>query len=367
MTMDKEQIVLFGATGNLGLQCLDVIREHSDRFEVVGMSAGSNRILLAKLLEEFDEAVGFLATASLPEADGFAPTRADLVDVNTDIVMFLEGGLGCKDALLKAISMKKKILIANKELLVAFGEDISYLAREMQVDLIPIDSELNAVFQALQGEQQRDVRRVILTASGGALRDRAWPDCGDVTAEEVLLHPTWKMGKKITVDSATLVNKAFEVIETHYLFNIPFDQIEVRLHSTSTIHAIVEFVDGFSKMVVSNPDMKQAIRSALLFPGRPECSGDRFEFDRALDLDKLERGRFPCFDWVLEVAKHRPGELAELVDLDEAAVESFLCGELSYHGILDRLLEVGRGEPRAESRETFGREAGVLYTSDNAV
>lgn len=276
----------------------------------------------------------------------------DLVNEKIDHLMVLDHGVESYEAVLKALALKKRVSIANKELLIIHGENLVYLAREQQAELMPLDSEHNAIFQCLVGEKISAVKRLILTASGGPFRDRKWEDLNNVTPEEVLKHPTWSMGAKTTVDCATLVNKAFEVIEVHHLFGIPYEQIEVRLHPESIVHAIVEFTDGSSKMLAYPPDMKFSLGYALFFPERapmslrgvrpPQTDGRRsnpvgLSFDHDLHFKRIEPGRFPCFDLVLGIAKNHPELLKAIVEKDQEAVENFLAGKIRYPEILKYL------------------------------
>jgi 1-deoxy-D-xylulose-5-phosphate reductoisomerase len=268
-------------------------------------------------------------------------TREDLIDAGTDHVMVLDHGLESLNAVRKALAMKKRVSIANKELMVVHGEEIVYLARERQAELIPLDSEHNAIFQCLRGEERSPISRLILTASGGPFRDTKWEDLENVTPKEVLKHPTWTMGPKTTVDSATLVNKAFEVIEAHHLFGIPYDRIEVRLHPESIVHAIVEFTDGSSKMLAYPPDMRFPLGYALFYPDRATKAGGMpfpsFPFDQPLHFEKIAKGMFPCFDLIMKIAQKKPETLRAIVENDQKAVTEFLQGRIPFLKILQGL------------------------------
>lgn len=339
-----QSIVLLGATGSIGDQTLEIIKRYPGQFQVVGMSAKSREKKLMERADQFDIQQFFLTEQSTGDARQ-VKKMDELIHEGVDHVIVGDHGLDCFQTVLKAITMKKRVSIANKELVIVHGQDLVYLAQEMQAELIPLDSEHNGLFQALRGEKVSNVRRLIITASGGPFRDRKWDELSGVTVNEVLNHPTWKMGKKTTVDSATLVNKAFEVIETHHLFGIPYEKIEVRLHPQSIIHSIVEFSDGNTKIVASRPDMRFPIGYALFYPERAlePLSGDEsgyFDFDRNLELGLIEQGRFPCFDYVLGIARNQPERLAELVKNDAKAVEGFLTGQWSFCSILDKLKNI---------------------------
>lgn len=334
-----QKIVLLGATGSIGDQTLDIIRRYPDQFKIVGMSANKNAGKLTEIANEFEIKSLYLASGTV---DKRAVNKlTSLVTEDIDHLIVADHGLGCFETVLKALSMGKRVSVANKELIIAHGQDIVYLAREQQAELIPLDSEHNALFQCLRGEKISDVRRLIITASGGPFRDRSFDDLSGVTAEQVLNHPNWSMGAKTTVDSATLVNKAFEVIETHHLFGIPYEKIEVRLHPESIVHAIVEFNDGSSKMLAYRPDMRFAIGYALFYPDRaPESltgADNYFEYDRDLHFSRIEEGRFPCFDFVLDTARERPESLRQLLKNDEEAVDGFLTDNIDFTMILSQL------------------------------
>lgn len=338
-----QKIALLGATGSLGDQTLNIISRYPDLFKVTAMSARVNAEKLIERVEQFAVDRFFLKQGRTEELKQMT-SMEELMGDDIDHLIVADHGLDCFQTVLKAIAMRKRVSIANKELLIAHGQDLVYFAREQQCELIPLDSEHNGLYQALANEKISNVRRLIITASGGPFRDRNWDDLQNVTVEQVLNHPTWKMGKKTTVDSATLVNKAFEVIETHHLFGIPYEKIEVRLHPQSIIHSIVEFTDGNTKIVASKPDMRFPIGYALFYPDRaPEVlTGDNdgyFDFDRSLELSRLEPGRFPCFDYVMECAKKAPLGLRQLIINDQFAVESFLRGEMPLTDVLPLLKE----------------------------
>lgn len=342
--MSQQRVVILGATGSLGTQTLQIIQQYPEQFQVVGMSAHSNQEALTAAAEQFGCEKLFLTEAK--QEDARLVTSCDeLIDEKLDHLMVLDHGLASFPVVLKALAMRKRVSIANKELIIVHGPDLVYLAQEQQVDLIPLDSEHNALFQCLQGEKLSDVRRMIITASGGPFRDRSWEELKKVSADQVLDHPNWDMGAKTTVDSATLVNKAFEVIETHRFFGIPYEQIEVRLHHQSIVHGMVEFTDGNVKMLAYAPDMRYALGYALFYPERAPAdlrgSTDfSVQFDQPLHFEQLEPGRYPCFDTALAFAQQAPERLTELIHTDEQAVADFLNGELSFTDISSRLHEL---------------------------
>ncbi len=335
----KKRLVIFGSTGSIGTQTLSVVRSFPDKFSIVGLAAGNNSELLSKQVAEFGVSEYFSLNPSYR-------TRQSLVDLvlslEFDLLVGGASGTDSLDAFVHCWKNRIPVALANKEVVVSFGDQILKVCGGPPAALVsplvlPVDSEHSGIFQCLRGEDISSVRRVIITASGGALRDFTDSEKVKVTPKEVLSHPTWKMGKKVTVDSATLVNKAFEVIEAHYLFGIPYEKIEVRLHRESRVHAIVEFVDSHTKMVVSEPDMKLPIQYALLFPSRENVSEASFDFDTNFHFAKLEEGKYPCFDFVLKVAKESPEKLSDLVMKDEETVQKFLNGKIAFTEILNQL------------------------------
>lgn len=338
----KTRILIIGATGSLGTQLLEIVSRYSDEFTIVGMTAHKNAEKLLELADQFEVPKIFLNTRRLDDLRAVSSPLEFFSD-NLDQVFVLDHGLESYHFVLESLVRQKRVCVANKELMVVHGQDIMYLAKEQQASVIPLDSEHNALFQAIQGEHPASVKRVILTASGGPFRDKSYKELKNVTIEEVLKHPTWKMGAKTTVDSATLVNKGFEVIEAMNLFDLRQDQIEIRLHPESIIHAIVEFTDGTSKMIAYPPDMRSSLGYALFFPQRaPEnlvSEPSFFDYDQPLHLEKIEEGRFPCLDFILKTASQKPECLKQLVENDERIVNDFLNHEIEFHDILEGLKE----------------------------
>ncbi len=335
----KKRLIIFGSTGSIGTQTLDVVRNFLNDFEIVGLAAGRNTKLLEKQIKEFGAGEYF-------SLDDSFRTRSSLLDLvqNLEFDLLVGGasGIDSLESFLYCFEKKIPVALANKEVVVSFGEKIKEICGGAPAVLdnplvLPVDSEHSGLFQCLRGEDIFSVKRVIITASGGALRDLSEKEKEAVTPDQVLSHPTWKMGKKVTVDSATLMNKAFEVIEAHFLFGIPYEKIEVRLHRESRVHAIVEFNDGHSKLVVSEPDMRLPIQYALFFPKRIKMDASPFDYDQDLSFQKLEKGSYPCFDFALEIARKYPKKLGNLVQKDEEVVNEFLDGKIRFTEILNNL------------------------------
>jgi 1-deoxy-D-xylulose-5-phosphate reductoisomerase len=320
MSSFPRRIALLGSTGSIGRQTLDVVRRFPDHFHIVALAARSNVSLLAQQAQEFKPA----RVACFADRPGVKQTARDalpdvvlgeqgLVEVAThadaDIVVAATSGLVGLKPTLAAIDAGKTIALANKETLVMAGHIVTQAAERAGVSILPIDSEHSAIWQCLRGEEHDEVNRLILTASGGPFRRTPLEQLQAVTVEQALAHPTWRMGPKITVDSATLMNKGLEVLEAHWLFRIAYERIEVIVHPESIIHSMVEFVDGSIKMQASLPSMHLPILHALAYPARLPCTDAGFVRElrwadvARLNFEQLDVARFPCFRLALEAAR----------------------------------------------------------------
>lgn len=357
MTAFPKRIALLGSTGSVGRQTLDVVRNFPDYFQVVALSARSNVSLLAQQAREFQPDL-VTCFAETPEIE--ARARAELPGVmigeqgllaaathsDVDIVIAATSGLMALQPTLAAIGAGKTIALANKETLVMAGHLFMRAAQRANVAVFPVDSEHSAIWQCLRGEQHDNIHRLMLTASGGPFRSASPEQLASVTIEEALAHPTWRMGPKITIDSATLMNKGLEVIEAHWLFDVPYERIEVVVHPESIIHSMVEFVDGSIKMQASLPSMHLPIMHALSYPDR--LPGVENEFIRelrwtdvgCLNFEELNLERFPCFRLALEAGRKAGTYPCVLVGADEEAVELFLHGQIGFLDIAWLLEEV---------------------------
>ncbi|MBA2285316.1 MAG: 1-deoxy-D-xylulose-5-phosphate reductoisomerase [Ktedonobacteraceae bacterium] len=358
------RIALLGSTGSIGRQTLDVVRCFPEHFHIVALAAHSNVALLAQQAEEFKPALVacFAATPEVEQAartafeslragDGTpelvcgaqglleAVTRADV-----DLVVAANSGLMGLESVMAAIGAGKTIALANKETLVMAGHLVMPAAQRAGVSLLPIDSEHNALWQCLRGEQAHEVRRLLLTASGGPFRQATLDQMREVTVEQALAHPTWRMGPKITIDSATLMNKALEVIEAHWLFDMPYERIDVVVHPESIIHSMVEFVDGSLKMQASLPSMHLPILNALSYPLRLPTADTgliqdlRWSQVAQLHFEELDVARFACYRLAREAALRGGSYPCVLVGADEEAVALFLDGTIGFMDIA-RLIE----------------------------
>ena len=350
----KQRLAILGSTGSIGVQTLDIARENPERFEVRTLTARSNWQRLA------EQARAFAATVVIADKQLYAPLRDALAD--TDIKVYagdeavaqvaaagdidvavnaLVGYAGLAPTV-AALSAGKKLALANKESLVVGGQQVMKLAAEKRAPILPIDSEHSAIFQCLTGERS-PVRRLIVTCSGGAFRDLPLEALADVTVERALRHPQWRMGAKITIDSSTLVNKGFEVIEAHWLFGMPPEKISVLLHPQSIVHSMVEFEDGAIKAQLGTPDMRMPISYALLFPERAQRPDERFSFldHPHLDFAEVDRVKYPALDIAYDVLRRGGTAACTMNGANEEAVAAFLerrCAWLDIVGAIEYAL-----------------------------
>lgn len=343
--MSKKKIAILGSTGSIGTQTLEVIEEHSDKFEVEVLTANSNADLLIQQAIKFkpnavvivDETQYEKVAEALWQHDiktySGIEALAQVVEMETiDIVLTALVGYAGLLPTINAIKAKKTIALANKETLVVAGELITKLARENKVAILPVDSEHSAIFQCLVGEFQNKIEKIYLTASGGPFRGKKQKDLLHIKKEQALKHPNWEMGAKITIDSATLMNKGFEVIEAKWLFNLKPEQIDVIVHPQSIVHSLVQFEDGSIKAQLGLPDMKHPIQYALSFPQRFSSPSPRFNF---LNYPQLTFEK-PDIDTFLNLklaylALEKGGNLACVLNAaNEIAVEAFLNNKIKF-------------------------------------
>jgi 1-deoxy-D-xylulose-5-phosphate reductoisomerase len=334
-----KKLVILGSTGSVGTQTLDIVRAFPDRFEIVGLCNGWNTPLFKQQLDEFKPA--FFHTLGDVESGHagatFAPAEEITARDEVDLVMAATVGCAGMPPAIAALRAGKDLALANKEVIVMAGNLLIEAAREGGGAILPADSEPSAIWQCLEGEVS-EPSRLIITASGGAFRDRTWDSLGDVTPDQALKHPTWTMGPKITIDSATLMNKAFEVIESRWMFDIPFDQIDVTIHRQSIVHSMVEFADGTLKAQLGPTSMLQVIQHALLYPER-QANSDLPRLDAvkmgSLTFEEMDVSLYPCFELALEYGQKGETYPAVLAGADEAAVKLFLDGEIKFTAMPD--------------------------------
>ncbi len=339
-------VVVLGSTGSIGQQTLDVVAAHPDKLRVVGIAA-RNETLLAEQARRFDVPLVGIATdrATPPSGhdmpDGTRVLRGSesLVELATypdaDIVVVATVGRAGLEATLAAARAGKRVAIANKEALVMAGALITEAAREHGATLLPVDSEHSALWQCLMGEDPASVEELLLTASGGALRDYDPSALETITPEQALRHPTWVMGPKVTIDSATLMNKGLEVMEARWLFDVPLQRIGVVMHPTSTVHSLVRFRDGALKAQLGSPDMKAPIQFALSYPARWPLETRVLDITQTIPLIFAAPpvGRYPCLELALRAGRQGGTYPAALCGADEAAVELFLARRVPFTAI----------------------------------
>jgi len=333
-------VVLLGSTGSIGRQTLEVIAAHSERFALVGMAAGHPSPVFAEQIKDWPSARVWSAAGRPSGLDATRWVPGGLEELamlpEAQIVVVATSGMTALRAVLAALASGRRVALANKETLVAGGHLVAALLDRLGGDplerLRPIDSEHSAIWQCLLGERLDTVARLILTASGGPFRDRSLSDLDVVTPNQALAHPTWQMGPKVTIDSATLVNKAFEAIEARWLYRLPYDRIQAVIHPRSVVHSLVEFIDGSYKAQLSLPDMRLPIQFALSYPERLPSPGQRSgpEAWGSLEFDVLEAGRYPAYDMVRRAAANGGNHGTILNAADEVAVEAFLAGTVSF-------------------------------------
>ncbi|MCH8297772.1 MAG: 1-deoxy-D-xylulose-5-phosphate reductoisomerase [Chloroflexi bacterium] len=329
-----KRIVVLGSTGSIGCQTLDIVRAFPDEFEVVGLAAGNNIELLTEQIKEFRPKHYCCIDPPAQTFSGMELTpMEDMVCLgNVDLVMVaLMGSVGLMPTL-NALKAGKSVALCNKEPIVMAGGLIKDYESRYGGEVLPVDSEPSAIWQCLRGEDN-EILRLLITASGGPFRTTPMEEMAGVTPERALQHPTWKMGRKITIDSATLMNKGFEVIETHWLFNVPWERIEVVVHPQSTIHSMVEFADGSVKAQMGPPDMRLPIQYALFYPKRlPNSMIPRLDTSKShsLTFDPLEPARYPCFNIAVSAGKKGGTYPAVLSAADEVAVQAFLDSKIGF-------------------------------------
>jgi 1-deoxy-D-xylulose-5-phosphate reductoisomerase len=340
-------VAVLGSTGSIGRQALEVIQAHPDRFRVTGLAAGGQHPGLEEQLAAWPDARAWAPAGRPAELDAGRWADGGLEELataqDTDMVVVATTGMAALPAVLAALRAGRRVALANKETLVAGGHLVAAAldaAGGDPLDLLrPIDSEHSAIWQCLRGERIESVQRLVLTASGGPFRDRPLAELVAVTPDEALAHPTWQMGPKITIDSATLVNKAFEVMEARWLYRLPYSRIDAVIHPRSVVHSLVEFTDGSYKAQLGLPDMRLPIQYALSFPERlpsPARHGAPEDWG-ALEFLPLDEGRYPAYATVRAAAAAGGNRGVILNAADEVAVASFLAGALPFAHIGDTI------------------------------
>ena len=353
--MKKQQICILGSTGSIGTQALDVIEQHSDLYEVYCLTANNRVQELAEQARKFHPAAVVIANEARYEelkdmlsdepdikVYGGAQALCDIVQAEPiDMVLASMVGFSGLEPTIHAIKARKKICLANKETLVVAGELICNLAQEYHVPILPVDSEHSAIFQSLVGEGDNEVEKLLLTCSGGPFRNFTHEQLEKVTAADALKHPTWDMGAKITIDSASLMNKGFEVTEAKWLFGVPAEKIEVLIHPQSIVHSAVQFADGAVKAQLGVPDMRLPIQYAFSFPQRLHLNGDRLDLFKTQDLQFFEPDykKFKCLQLAFDAIK-KGGNMSCIVNAANEIVNAgFRKGECGFLQMADIIEE----------------------------
>jgi len=330
------RIALLGSTGSIGTQALQVARQLTGEVEVVALAGGNNVALLSQQLYEFRPRLyhSLAADISAPSSCRRASLEEIACDQGVDTVLIATSGRAGLEPTLCALRHRKRVALASKEVLVMVGHLVIAAAREHGAEVVPVDSEHSAIAQCLRGEDGK-IRRLLLTASGGPFYSYGVEKLSGVTAAQALAHPVWSMGRKITVDSATLMNKGLEVLEAHWLFDVPLADIEVLVHPECVVHSMVEFVDGAVKAQLGSPDMTLPIQYALTYPHRRPCPASRLGWGepRTLTFSPVDMSRFRCLSLAREAGAAGRSYPAVLCGADDAAVASFLEGRAGFTDI----------------------------------
>ena len=353
----KKQICILGSTGSIGTQALDVIQQHSDRYEVYCLTANNRYEMLADQARRFRPAAVVIGNeqhyealkallADCPEVKVYAGAKAidEIVEAQPiDMVLTAMVGFAGLSPTIHAIKARKTICLAKKETLVVAGELICQLAAQYHVNILPVDSEHSAIFQSIVGEGNNPIDKILLTASGGPFRNYTLEQMRGVKAADALKHPTWKMGAKITIDSASMMNKGFEVIEAKWLFGVEADKIQVLVHPQSIVHSAVQFVDGAVKAQLGVPDMRLPIQYAFSFPERLPLNGDRLNlFSQPLEFFEPDMQKFRCLHMAYESIR-KGGNMPCIVNAaNEVVNEAFRkdrCGFLDMGDIIERTMQ----------------------------
>ncbi len=380
-----KNIVILGATGSIGINTLDITQRFPERYKIIGLTAKSNDAKLEDLIKRVqpkvvalqDENAAQALSKRLPKSGPeVLAGQAGIIEVArlSEAALVISAIVGSAGLLptLSAIRAKKTVAVANKEPLVMAGEIIQREAKENGVTILPIDSEHSAIFQALNGERHQDIQKIILTASGGPLLGLSAEEKTNISPERALAHPNWKMGPKISIDSATLMNKGLEVIEAKWLFDMPPEKIEVIIHPQSIIHSMVEFVDRSVVAQLGLPDMRTPISYALGWPRRQETPAPRLKLEEigSLTFEAPDPTRFPALRLAREALKAGGSAPAALNAANEIAVEAFLrkrCGFLDISRIVEQTLEASRNRSLDSLEDVLEADAQARETARNCI
>ena len=335
------KIALLGSTGSIGRQVLNVVDRYPEKFKIISMAANNNAVLFCEQINKYKPLVASLSNpekavqiTNIPKETTFYYGENALLHAvleEADIVFASVMGFSGLKAVKKALELQKNVALANKETLVAGGGLIMPLAQKMGAKIIPVDSEHSAIWQCLDFNSNKEFKKLIITASGGAFKNKSLEELKSVTFKEALRHPTWQMGSKITIDCATMMNKAFEVIEAMWLFNVPLEKIDVVIHPESIVHSMVEFSDGALLAQMGNPSMEVPIQLALTYPKRLETNVEPLNLvGKSLNFKEIDYEKYPCFPLALEAIKKGGMYPCCMSGADEEAVKLFLENKIAY-------------------------------------
>lgn len=353
-----KKISLIGSTGSIGRQVIDVVRRHPDEYRIVALVAANSRELLERQVAEVGPEVFALACEDKESALALAEYA------NADLIFNAASGFAGLEYSLRAVEAGKTLALANKETLVCGGDLIIPLAKRTGSAILPVDSEHSAIWQCLNFNAEKSVRRLIITASGGAFQNASYESLKHVTPEQALAHPTWKMGKKITIDSATLMNKGYEVIEAHMLYGTPYSAIDTVIQPQSIVHSMAEFTDGAILAQMSYPTMEVPVQLALSYPERLDLAVEPMDFKKAFSIEfkPLVRENYPCFNLALKCGEEGGTLPCAMNAADEEAVKAFLEGKIAFTDIF-KVVEGVINRTVRENVESFSRLCKVDRTA----
>ena len=381
MEAKKKNIVILGSTGSIGTNAVKVALEHNDLFNVVGLVARNSVETLAKQARELDcrtvittyeakyDELSSLAPSACEVLSGVEAVRELVLRENVDLILCAIIGTGGLLPVIDALKSGKTVALASKEVLVMAGELVTAAAREGGGQLIPVDSEHSAVFQCLEGNKNSRLNKIILTSSGGAFRDSTEADIASASYEDALAHPTWDMGAKVTIDSASMMNKALEVVEAGYLFDLPPEKIDVLIHREAIIHSMVEFIDGCVLAQMSEPDMCFPIQYAMLYPERMANSMKPLNLAECgtLSFAAPDRQKFPALDFAYEALRQGGTLPAVMNAANEVAVERFRKDEIAFPQIwviIDKVMKLHKTEKQKDIETVLRADAWARKTAE---
>jgi 1-deoxy-D-xylulose-5-phosphate reductoisomerase len=342
-----KKIVIIGSTGSIGTQTLEICKSNKEKFEVYGLTAGQNiEKLKSQIIEYNPKYYDNLDNKDLGlDKSKLLDSEKLVIDKNVDFILFASSGSNAFLPIFESLKSGKTIGLTNKEVIVTFGPLLLETAKKSGAKIYPVDSEPSAIWQCTEGDKKK-LSKIILTASGGAFRDLDISEYKNITPEQAKKHPNWNMGEKITVDSSTMMNKIFEIVETSYLFDFPIEKIDVLIHRESLVHSMVEFIDGSIKAQISKTDMKLPIQHALSFESNDINYVNKLNLHElnTLSFSEVKPGKYPCYDFSLKYIKKGPLYISALSIVNEILVDLFLSEKIPYTSISDLMIETLNNE-----------------------